>query len=97
MRVSDHELDRPRLRRIGTTPNIVDRLVEYLSEMPGAKGPRFITGRGKSCLDVPCRQQGTNRILIPTQHEDIDILMLARLPLQIQIDSPPARDPSRNV
>jgi hypothetical protein len=47
-------------------------------------------------LYIPCPEQGTNCLLIPTQNEDIEILVLARLSPQEKIDSPAGRDPPRN-
>src|SRR5579885_297813 len=55
--IGDHELDRPRLRRGGTAPDIVDGWIEYFVQVPGGKRPRLVAWRWQRGLHIPVAKQ----------------------------------------
>ena len=68
----------------------MDHRVEYGPCFPRAKRPRLRVGSGRRRLDIPPIQKPTNRELIPPQDLDIEILVLACLFSQKEIECPPS-------
>jgi hypothetical protein len=71
----------------------VNSPIQDIIKAPGMKWPDFIARRWERGLHVPRAKQRPNRMLVTAQDLHINILVLARLPAEEEINRPSSCNP----
>ena len=88
LRVLDHELQAPHRRWSAPAPDVMHSCRQYLPRAPRPKDAGRVGG-----VQVPPRELTLERQLVLSEDEHVDVVVVACLVPDVEVDRPPAGDP----